>query len=117
MNFMGIGIMELGVILLVGFLVLGPGRSIDMARRTGKIVGDLRRTFAEVTDAISTEQSGHGYKDQQSPDPPPGVPTRPDIPDQDAHGPDAHGRDGSGQDAHASENPEPPQGGTGSGRV
>lgn len=102
MNFMGIGIMELGVILLVGFLVLGPGRSIDMARRTGKIVGDLRRTFAEVTDAISTEQSGHGYKDQQSPGPPPGVPTRPDIPDQ---------------DAHASENPEPPQGGTGSGRV
>ena len=112
MNFMGIGIMELGVILLVGFLVLGPGRSIDMARRTGKIVGDLRRTFAEVTDAISTEQSGHGYKDQQSPGPPPGVPTRPDIPDQ-----DARGRDGSGQDAYASENPEPPQGGTGSGRV
>ena len=112
MNFMGIGIMELGVILLVGFLVLGPGRSIDMARRTGKIVGDLRRTFAEVADAISTEQSGHGYKDQQSPGPPPGVPTRPDIPDQDAHGPD-----GSGQDAHASESPEPPQGGTGSGRV
>ena len=112
MNFMGIGIMELGVILLVGFLVLGPGRSIDMARRTGKIVGDLRRTFAEVADAISTEQSGHWYKDQQSPGPPPGVPTRPDIPDQDAHGPD-----GSWQDPHASESPEPPQGGTGSGRV
>ena len=105
------------VILLVGFLVLGPGRSIDMARRTGKVLGDLRRTFAEVTDAISTEQSGHGYKDLQSPGPPPGVPTRPDIPDQDAHGPDAHGREGFGQDAHASENPEPPQGGTGSGRV
>jgi Sec-independent protein translocase protein TatA len=110
MNFMGIGIMELAVILLVGFLVLGPGRSIDMARRTGKIVGDLRRTFAEVTDAISTEQTEHGQRAPQPPSPPPGVPTRPDIPDQDEHGQDV-------QDARAGKNPETPQGGTGSGRV
>ena len=48
--------MEVAVILLVGFLVLGPGRSIDMARRTGKVLGDLRRTFGEVTDAIAQEE-------------------------------------------------------------
>jgi Sec-independent protein translocase protein TatA len=112
MNFMGIGIMELAVILLVGFLVLGPGRSIDMARRTGKVIGDLRRTFAEVTDAISTEQSGQGHKDQQSPGPPPGVPTRPDLPGQ-----DGYEQDVPDQDARAGKNPEPPQGGTGSGKV
>ena len=56
MNIMGMGLMELAVVLLVAFLVLGPGRSIDMAKRTGKVLGDLRRTFSEVTDAISTEE-------------------------------------------------------------
>ncbi len=112
MNFMGIGIMELGVILLVGFLVLGPARSVDMARRTGKVLGDLRRTFAEVTDAISTEQREHGQREQQPPSPPPGVPTRPDFPD-----PDVRDQDLCDRDSGADENPEPPQNGTGSGRV
>lgn len=77
---MGVGIMEVAIILLVGFLVLGPGRSIDMARRTGKVLGDLRRAFSDVTDAISQEerQSSRG-----TPPPPPGVPSRPDLPEDD----------------------------------
>ncbi len=77
MNIMGMGLMELAVVLLVAFLVLGPGRSIDMAKRTGKVLGDLRRTFSEVTDAISTEESQRTHSQQ----PPPGVPSRPDLPD------------------------------------
>ena len=39
MNIMGMGLMELAVVLLVAFLVLGPGRSIDMAKRSGKVRG------------------------------------------------------------------------------
>ena len=77
MNVMGMGFMELVVILLVAFLVLGPGRSIDMAKRTGKVLGDLRRTFSEVTDAISVEEKQRTHSQQ----PPPGVPSRPEIPD------------------------------------
>ena len=80
MNIMGMGVMELAVVLLVAFLVLGPGRSIDMAKRTGKVLGDLRRTFSEVTDAISTEERQRSHSQQ----PPPGVPSRPDLPDHDA---------------------------------
>ena len=53
MNFMGMGIPELGVILLVAFLVLGPGRAIDMARNVGKVLGDLRRSFGDVTSAMT----------------------------------------------------------------
>lgn len=88
MNFMGVGLMELAVILLVAFLVLGPGRSIDMARKSGKLLGDLRRTFGEVTDAISIEQQQEQRGEQRPPPsaaapPPPGVPTRPDLPDDD----------------------------------
>ena len=77
MNIMGMGLMELAVVLLVAFLVLGPGRSIDMAKKSGKVLGDLRRTFGEVTDAISTEERQRTHAQQ----PPPGVPSRPDLPD------------------------------------
>lgn len=113
MNFMGIGIMELGVILLVGFLVLGPGRSIDMARRTGKVLGDLRRTFNEVTEAISTEEREGGQREQRPASPAPGVPTRPDFPDQGPAGQNPP----AVQNPPSGETPEPPQDGGGSGRV
>ena len=68
MNFMGVGLMEIGVILLVAFLVLGPSRSIAMSRTVGKVLGDLRRTFNEVAAAVSLEQ-----REQTAPrrDPPP----------------------------------------------
>ncbi len=88
MNFMGMGIPELGVIFLVAFLVLGPGRAIDMARSAGKIMGDLRRSFADVTSAMTVETM-----EQQSPtqnraldaqnEPPPGVPMRAETPAED----------------------------------
>ena len=83
MNFMGVGSMELLVILLIAFLVLGPGRSIDMARRAGKVLGDLRRTFTDVTDAITVEDRQRGHPQA----PPPGVPSRPEIPDEDEPAP------------------------------
>ena len=90
MNIMGMGLMELAVVLLVAFLVLGPGRSIDMARRTGKVLGDLRRTFSDVTDAISDEERQRS-RPPQAQQPPPGVPSRPDLPDDDP----APGADGT----------------------
>jgi Sec-independent protein translocase protein TatA len=55
-NFMGVGLPEIGVILLVAFLVLGPNRSISMVRSAGKVLGNLRRTFSEVAAAANLEQ-------------------------------------------------------------
>ena len=55
MNFLGMGLTELGVIFLVAFLVLGPSKSIDMARTMGKVLGDLRRTFNEVIAATTLD--------------------------------------------------------------
>ena len=75
---MGIGFMELMVILLVAFLVVGPGRSIEMARKTGKVLGDLRRGFSDVTDAITVEERQRAHSQQ----PQPGVPSRPEMPDE-----------------------------------
>ena len=56
MNFMGMGIMEVAVVLLVAFLVLGPSRTIDSARTMGRILSDLRRSFNEVMEAVNLEQ-------------------------------------------------------------
>lgn len=87
MNFMGMGIPELGVIFLVAFLVLGPGRAIDMARSAGKVMGDLRRSFGDVTSAMtmeSLEQLPTQNQDSGAqPDSAPGVPMRADIPAED----------------------------------
>ncbi len=55
MNFLGMGMPELAVIFLVAFLVLGPSKSIEMARTAGKVLGDLRRTFSEVIAATTID--------------------------------------------------------------
>ena len=55
MNFLGMGMTELAVIFLVAFLALGPAKSIEMARTTGKVLGDLRRTFNEVIAATTLD--------------------------------------------------------------
>ena len=56
MNFMGIGVVELAVIILVAFVVLGPNRSIGMAQSAGKLLADLKRTFNDVAAAASLEE-------------------------------------------------------------
>jgi len=99
MNFMGMGIPELGVIFLVAFLVLGPGRAIDTARNVGKVLGDLRRSFGDVTNAITVENMEQSAKPtldhEQKPDPEmeplPGVPMRAEIPLED-EGDDSDGQ-------------------------
>ena len=85
---MGMGIPELGVIMLVAFLVLGPARAIDMARSAGKIIGDLRRSFSDVTSAMTVEtmEQRAPTQDRSSDaqaEPPPGVPMRAETPSED----------------------------------
>ncbi len=55
MNFMGMGMMELGVIFVVALLVLGPARSLDMAKTTGRLVREFRRSIADMNAAIDLD--------------------------------------------------------------
>jgi Sec-independent protein translocase protein TatA len=55
LNFLGMGMFELAAIFLVAFLVLGPIKSVEMARAAGKVLGDLRRTFNEVVAATTLD--------------------------------------------------------------
>lgn len=43
-GFLGVGSSELVVILLVGWLLLGPEKLFSLAKDTGKVLGELRRT-------------------------------------------------------------------------
>ena len=70
MNFMGVGLPEVAVIMLVAFLVLGPTRSIGMARKAGTLIRDLRRSFSEVAAAVSLEQEEQS-RSPWKPKPPP----------------------------------------------
>ena len=49
---MGVGFMELLVIALVAIIVLGPGKAIDMARSAGKMVGEVRRSFTDLSSTL-----------------------------------------------------------------
>lgn len=53
---LGVGPLEIGVILLIAFLVLGPSTSIDMARKVGKVVRDLRGSFTDIAAAVDLKK-------------------------------------------------------------
>ena len=78
MNFLGMGMLELAVIFLVAFLALGPSKSIEMARTTGKVLGDLRRTFNEVIAATTLDAEDPKASDPNAsgPNAPRSAPTR-----------------------------------------
>ena len=48
MSFLGMGTMEILIILLVAFIFLGPERMADAARTLGKWTGELRRMGSTV---------------------------------------------------------------------
>ncbi len=48
MNFLGMGPMEVFIVLLVAFIFLGPERMVDAARMLGKATRELSRMAAEL---------------------------------------------------------------------
>ena len=83
MNFFGVGFLELTVIFLVAFLVMGPGKSIEMARTAGKLLGELRRTLNEMTAAanLNPENPGANTPSANQPaTPPANTPAAPQEP-------------------------------------
>ena len=77
MNFFGIGTLELLVILLVAFIALGPGKTVEVARTIGKMVREARRTFTDIMDAASVDERGGRPRDNSGPPTPPSPPTDP----------------------------------------
>ena len=72
----GIGMPELGVILVVALVVLGPKRLPEAARALGKAVAEFRRQSADVMDElrIQVEQEEPKPRRAPTPTPPSGAP-------------------------------------------
>ena len=57
MSFLGMGPLEIFIILLIAFIFLGPERMVDAARLMGKALREIRRMTAELPKLrISTEK-------------------------------------------------------------
>ena len=74
-NMMGVGPLELFVVLLVAFLVLGPERMVSSARDVAKVVADLRQTFSNIPRTLDDllEQSEDPDSEETDSDEGPGV--------------------------------------------
>mgnify|MGYP001596025272 CR=1 FL=1 len=55
MDLFGIGPMELLVVLVLAFLLLGPNKLGDVAKGLGKAMREIRRNVSEVTRAIEDD--------------------------------------------------------------
>ena len=88
MTFLGMGPLEVMIILVVAFMVLGPQRMMDAARLLGKATREVRRMSQGLTEALDEtmeeprvhrpgghtprdEKGGTGADDAQPTSPPP----------------------------------------------
>ena len=53
---MGIGVLELIAILVVALVVLGPAKTVDMAKSAGKMLGEIRRAMSDLSKAVNDEE-------------------------------------------------------------
>ena len=55
MNFFGVGGLEIVIILLVAFLVLGPNQLVSMAKGFGKVVKELRNATGQFARMVEDD--------------------------------------------------------------
>ncbi|MBI2917290.1 MAG: twin-arginine translocase TatA/TatE family subunit [Chloroflexi bacterium] len=55
MDFLGMGPLELLVILVVALIFLGPQRMVQAATRLGKVVREFRKASSQLTEEITRE--------------------------------------------------------------
>ncbi len=55
MNLLGVGSLEIIIILLVAFLVLGPNQLLGVAKGLGKVMRELRNATGQFTRMLEEE--------------------------------------------------------------
>ena len=66
MSFLGIGSLELIIILLVAFIFLGPERMVDAARMLGRLTRQVRKMTAEVREMVDVDELINSPRDGQA---------------------------------------------------
>ena len=56
MNILGMGFLELLVVFFIAFIVLGPERMVEMSRKAGRLVGDLRRMNSGLRETLTIDE-------------------------------------------------------------
>ena len=56
MNFFGIGGMEIIVILILGFIILGPRQLTNVAKGLGRTISELRNAMGQFTRLVDEDE-------------------------------------------------------------
>ena len=56
MDLFGVHMVELLVVLVVALVVLGPAKTINMARGAGKMLGQMRRAMTDLSQAVEEQE-------------------------------------------------------------
>ncbi|MBI2845541.1 MAG: twin-arginine translocase TatA/TatE family subunit [Chloroflexi bacterium] len=55
MDFLGVGLGEVLLVVVIALIVLGPERLVESASSLGRLAGELRRASQEFADQINQE--------------------------------------------------------------
>ena len=55
MEFFGIGPFEVLLVLIIAFIVLGPERLLDMTKKAGKSMGELRKSASDLNNKLNEQ--------------------------------------------------------------
>ena len=69
MNFFGVGGMELIVILLLAFIILGPRQLISVAKGLGRTISELRNAMNQFTRLVEDDGNDEKKRPPESKDP------------------------------------------------
>lgn len=75
MNFMGVGNLELLVIIVLALLILGPRQLVMLTQAFGKFIGNIR----EITENLPRYAEEFLEEDEESTDQSPAIPPPPDA--------------------------------------
>lgn len=78
MNFLGMGLLEILVVLFIAFVVLGPERMVEASRKAGRMMADLRRMNSGLRETLTMDEPA------ERPSPGPRGAGGPETPPQDA---------------------------------
>jgi TatA/E family protein of Tat protein translocase len=81
MNFLGMGPMELMVILVLALIVFGPGKLPEIAGQVGRVVRDFRRMTGDLSSEFNRTLSLEIEERKATQSPAPPVAEAPPVPD------------------------------------
>jgi TatA/E family protein of Tat protein translocase len=81
MNFLGMGPMELMVILVLALIVFGPGKLPEIAGQVGRVVRDFRRMTGDLSSEFNRTLSLEIEERKAAQSPAPPVAEAPPVPD------------------------------------